>query len=32
MGFGEGLEVLSPNNLVRRIKKKVQLMQDLYFE
>ena len=30
MGFGEGLKVLSPNNLVRRIKKKVQLMQDLY--
>lgn len=32
MGFGEGLKVLSPNNLVRRIKKKVQLMQDLYHE
>jgi predicted DNA-binding transcriptional regulator YafY len=30
MGFGEGLKVLSPNSLVRRIKKKVQLMQDLY--
>ena len=30
MGFGEGLRVLSPNNLVRRIKKKVQMMQDLY--
>jgi predicted DNA-binding transcriptional regulator YafY len=32
MGFGEGLKVLSPNNLVRRIKKKVQLMQDLYHD
>ena len=30
IGFGEGLKVLSPNSLVRRIKKKVQLMQDLY--
>jgi predicted DNA-binding transcriptional regulator YafY len=30
MGFGEGLKVLSPNNLVRKIRKKVQQMQDLY--
>ncbi len=32
MGFGEGLKVISPNNLVRKIKKKVQLMQDLYHD
>lgn len=30
IGFGEGLKILSPNNLVRRIKKKVQLMAELY--
>jgi len=30
IGFGEGLKVLSPNNLVRRIKKRIQLMQELY--
>ncbi len=32
IGFGEGLKVLSPNSMVRRIKKKVQLMQDLYHD
>ncbi|NML23954.1 WYL domain-containing protein [Pseudoflavitalea sp. G-6-1-2] len=30
MGFGEGLKVLSPNNLVRRIRKKVNDMHALY--
>ena len=30
MGFGEGLKVLSPAKLVRRIKRKVQLMYQLY--
>lgn len=30
IGFGEGLKVLSPNNLVRRIKRKISLMQELY--
>ena len=30
IGFGEGLKVLSPNNLVRRIKKRVQLMNEMY--
>ena len=30
MGFGEGLKVLSPSSLVRRIKRKVSLMHDTY--
>ena len=30
IGFGEGLKVLSPNSLVRRIKRKVALMYELY--
>lgn len=30
IGFGEGLKILSPNNLVRRIKRKVNLMYELY--
>ncbi len=30
MGFGEGLKVLSPHHLARRIKKRIQLMQELY--
>ena len=30
MGFGEGLKILSPNFLIRRIKRKAQLMYDLY--
>jgi len=32
MGFADGLKVISPGNLVRKIKKKVQLMHDLYIE
>jgi len=32
MGFADGVKVISPSNLVRKIKKKVQLMQDLYIE
>ncbi|MBN9382963.1 MAG: WYL domain-containing protein [Chitinophagaceae bacterium] len=30
MGFGEGLKVLSPARLVRRIQKKVRLMHEIY--
>ena len=30
MGFGEGLKIISPLHLARRIKKRIQLMQDLY--
>ena len=30
IGFGEGLKILSPNNLVRRLKRKVQLMYLVY--
>jgi predicted DNA-binding transcriptional regulator YafY len=30
MGFGEGLKVISPAKLARRIQKKVQLMLELY--
>jgi predicted DNA-binding transcriptional regulator YafY len=30
IGFGEGLKLLSPNNLVRRIKRKVKLMYQVY--
>jgi predicted DNA-binding transcriptional regulator YafY len=30
IGFGEGLKILSPNSLVRRIKRKVSLMNELY--
>lgn len=30
MGFGEGLKVLSPNSLIRQIKRKVNLMHALY--
>ena len=32
MGFGEGLKIISPNNLVRRIKRKVRLMHELYHD
>jgi len=32
LGFGEGLKVLSPSNLVRRIRRKTQMMNDLYQE
>jgi predicted DNA-binding transcriptional regulator YafY len=30
IGFGEGLKVLSPNSLVRQIKKRIKLMVELY--
>lgn len=30
LGFGEGLKILSPNSLVRRIKRKVTLMNSTY--
>ena len=30
VGFGEGIKILSPNNIVRQIKKKVRLMAALY--
>jgi predicted DNA-binding transcriptional regulator YafY len=29
-GFGEGIKILSPNNMVRQIKRKVRLMKELY--
>lgn len=32
IGFGEGLKILSPNNLLRRIKRKVRLMYETYNE
>jgi predicted DNA-binding transcriptional regulator YafY len=30
IGFGEGLKVLSPNSLVRRIRKRIRLMNESY--
>jgi predicted DNA-binding transcriptional regulator YafY len=30
IGFGEGLKVLSPNNIVRQMKRKIRLMYALY--
>jgi predicted DNA-binding transcriptional regulator YafY len=30
IGFGEGLKILSPNHLVRRIRKKITLMYEAY--
>lgn len=30
IGFGEGLQVISPNALVRRIRRKVRMMNDIY--
>jgi predicted DNA-binding transcriptional regulator YafY len=30
IGFGEGLKVLSPNNIVRQLKRKIRLMHALY--
>ncbi len=30
MGFGEGIKVLSPNTIIRQIKRKVRLMHALY--
>jgi predicted DNA-binding transcriptional regulator YafY len=32
IGFGEGLKILSPNNIVRRIKRKVRLMYEAYYD
>jgi len=32
MGFGEGLQVLSPASLLRSIKRKVRMMHEVYFE
>jgi predicted DNA-binding transcriptional regulator YafY len=29
-GFGEGIKILSPNNMVRQIKRKIRLMKELY--
>ena len=31
IGFGEGLVVLSPNHMVRRMKRKIRLMYESYF-
>jgi predicted DNA-binding transcriptional regulator YafY len=31
IGFGEGLKILSPNNFMRRIRRKVRLMYAVYF-
>ena len=31
LGFGEGLKILSPNNLIRSIKRKVRLMYAIYY-
>ena len=30
IGFGEGIKIISPNNIVRQIKRKVKLMHALY--
>jgi predicted DNA-binding transcriptional regulator YafY len=30
IGFGEGIKILSPNNIVRQIKRKIRLMKELY--
>ena len=30
IGFGDGIKVLSPNNIVRQMKRKVRLMNELY--
>lgn len=32
IGYGEGLQILSPNNYLRRIKRKIKLMYKVYFE
>lgn len=32
IGFGEGLKIISPNSLVRRIKRKVRLMFEAYHD
>ncbi|MFT3902700.1 MAG: hypothetical protein QM727_05980 [Niabella sp.] len=31
IGFSEGLTILSPNSFVRRIKRKVRLLYEIYF-
>ena len=30
IGFGDGIKILSPNNIVRQMKKKIRLMRELY--
>jgi predicted DNA-binding transcriptional regulator YafY len=30
IGFGEGIKILSPNNIMRQIKRKIRLMKELY--
>jgi predicted DNA-binding transcriptional regulator YafY len=30
IGFGDGIKILSPNNMVRQMKRKIRLMQALY--
>lgn len=32
IGYGEGLKILSPHNYMRRIRRKVKLMYELYFD
>ena len=32
IGFGEGLKILSPNSFMRRIRRKVRLMHEIYFD
>jgi hypothetical protein len=29
-GFGEGIKIISPNNIFRQIRRKVKLMHELY--
>jgi hypothetical protein len=31
IGYGEGLKILSPNSYMRRIRRKVRLMHEVYF-
>lgn len=31
LGFGDGIKILSPNNMVRQMKKKIRLMYENYF-
>ena len=30
IGFGEGIKILSPNNLIRQLKRRIRLMNELY--
>lgn len=30
IGFGEGIKILSPNNIIRQMKRKIRLMNELY--